>query len=803
MIRNQQIRVWHRPDASSFFTRINSLIAPMSLLAIVMAMVLLWPLENLGYDSDSDTHKIVYVEPGSAAEKAGLRIGDQIVTLYNRKIEEVSASINVISFIGSQPVPIQVIRDGQMIAAKVERRQPTLSFQVSKLAMSFLAFICWSTGYLLGVARRHVVMGSPLVATYWLCMATVAGTITFASYAAYPLYTALVWFIIAFLAPLGFYIHLLYPPRLQQTSLSSRRVGVALFSASMLLSGVLGIWAFGQGVSILEFERTLVSIAPIAVVVSLGASGLLLYRAYRTTMLAHVRRQIRLIMNACLAVMLVWLLMLAVSVLLQSDYIIYGHWLPVLVGAVPLAYLVGGRVNNLYRLDRVVMRTLVHLMSATGLSLCLAASRQLFNLSSGPVILILFVVLYRPTMLVVLEMLSLSNRQQGYRALEAATQRLATTLETPLVMKTLIEGVQAQFNQPAVAFFLGDVAGANALTLEFHDRMTDMPEHIDAGPLTRLLLQTSGAIESRIVQERIDPSSLSLDEQRMILHPTVAIWGLVRHPQGHILGLLLLGMRPDLDPYHSVDIHALDRLLIEASLAFAHSTEYAQKVEAESEIRQLYQEIQEAQDKAAKELARIIHDEVINVIALMNIISLKKIYKEIPDGPTAELVASTLEREKELMYQLRQICDNLHPLGIDDPLGLPVVLRMEVDRRGKMWNGQCTFEMKGAPIPLEPRTQYEVFRITKEAISNSIKHAEATEIIVSLCYPNEIDGIVHLTITDNGRAARGVTAQGFQRGLRYMYESARTVHGTLDIHVEPLRSTTVKLSFPTQCPGTV
>jgi signal transduction histidine kinase len=83
--------------------------------------------------------------------------------------------------------------------------------------------------------------------------------------------------------------------------------------------------------------------------------------------------------------------------------------------------------------------------------------------------------------------------------------------------------------------------------------------------------------------------------------------------------MLLLGMRGDLDLYRPEDIRELQRLLAAASLALSNSAAYAQRREAETMIRQLYQHLQVAQDTTAAAVARELHDEIMNVNVRLNI----------------------------------------------------------------------------------------------------------------------------------------------------------------------------------------
>ncbi|NJO83976.1 MAG: hypothetical protein HC828_15095, partial [Blastochloris sp.] len=81
-------------------------------------------------------------------------------------------------------------------------------------------------------------------------------------------------------------------------------------------------------------------------------SGIVLAQAYRRTIITHVRRQIRLIASACLFVGMVWLVLLALPLAGGSLPLIADAWLDLLTALIPLAYLIGGVLPNLYHLDR-------------------------------------------------------------------------------------------------------------------------------------------------------------------------------------------------------------------------------------------------------------------------------------------------------------------------------------------------------------------------------------------------------------------------------------------------------------------
>ena len=76
-----------------------------------------------------------------------------------------------------------------------------------------------------------------------------------------------------------------------------------------------------------------------------------------------------------------------------------------------------------------------------------------------------------------------------------------------------------------------------------------------------------------------------------------------------------------------------------------------------------------------------------------------------------------------------------------------------------------------------PRPTLQILRILQEAVTNAIRHSQATEI--SLSSREAADGTVAIAICDNGRGLPGAIRGG--RGLTSMRSRAHAVSGTLDI----------------------
>jgi signal transduction histidine kinase len=159
------------------------------------------------------------------------------------------------------------------------------------------------------------------------------------------------------------------------------------------------------------------------------------------------------------------------------------------------------------------------------------------------------------------------------------------------------------------------------------------------------------------------------------------------------------------------------------------------------------------------------------------------------DGASSAQVAAAL---RECIDDLRLAIDSLEP--VDNEL-LPVLgnLRYRLEPRLKAQGIALDWQVADVPklACLTPRNVLQVLRILQEALSNVLKHAQASRVRIATAVAA---GRVTIDVGDNGRGFAGSEALA-GRGLTNMRQRAQTIGGELQLRSSG-RGTTVSLHLP-------
>ncbi len=206
-----------------------------------------------------------------------------------------------------------------------------------------------------------------------------------------------------------------------------------------------------------------------------------------------------------------------------------------------------------------------------------------------------------------------------------------------------------------------------------------------------------------------------------------------------------------------------------------------------------------AQEEERKRIAREMHDgpaqSMANLI-LRTEIAERMLARGETDVVREELAGLKSQVRVEL-EEVRNIIYNLRPMALDD-LGLtPTIRKLTQDFEEKQ-RVRTRFEVKGRERRLTSGMEVALFRMVQEALTNIVKHAQATHVQVELSFGASS---VKMVVQDNGvgfdtrkMEERGSREEHF--GLVGMQERVELLEGSCTIESDRQKGTRVTIEVP-------
>jgi signal transduction histidine kinase len=205
-------------------------------------------------------------------------------------------------------------------------------------------------------------------------------------------------------------------------------------------------------------------------------------------------------------------------------------------------------------------------------------------------------------------------------------------------------------------------------------------------------------------------------------------------------------------------------------------------------IRALGSRLLSAQDSERARIARELHDDISQQLALLAI-DLELLSGA--EGDTEELAGGALTRAHGIARSVHDLSHRLHPAKLR-LIGLVAALQAlprELSRSGVA----IAFSQENVPATLAPDLTLCLFRIVQEALQNALKHSRAHEVSVHLA--GGPDGL-SLTIVDDGVGFDVEAAWAKGLGLVSMGERLEAIGGKLQIRSRPGDGTRVEATVP-------
>lgn len=215
---------------------------------------------------------------------------------------------------------------------------------------------------------------------------------------------------------------------------------------------------------------------------------------------------------------------------------------------------------------------------------------------------------------------------------------------------------------------------------------------------------------------------------------------------------------------------------------------------AEEAVSSVSRRLIEAQEQERARIARELHDDLSQMMALLQI-GLTKLEQDTSglSSQTRQQLHALGEVSMEVSSSLHDLSHQLHPSKLD-VLGLTACIGSfcrEFSQRHKL---EVRFVHHNIPGDIPKDVRLCLFRIVEEALQNVSKHSGVEEAKVELSgHANGID----LCVSDNGA---GFTLEPVKResglGLISMRERVRLVGGQLSIESKPSQGTQIQVRIP-------
>ena len=208
----------------------------------------------------------------------------------------------------------------------------------------------------------------------------------------------------------------------------------------------------------------------------------------------------------------------------------------------------------------------------------------------------------------------------------------------------------------------------------------------------------------------------------------------------------------------------------------------------EVETDQLIDRMEQAQVIAIERerIGRDLHDGAIQTVYSAGLLA--EALRKKADGPTAAGLDRLMSTLNEAIADLRSFMSELRADSSTADLSAAITSVVEATRKASGVNIDWTPQPL---LALPPDRVTHLIAFTREALSNSVRHAQARSIEVRA---EVVDHHLKLSVRDDGRGFEPNSPHGF--GLRNMRDRARLLGGEVKFESAPGQGTTATLDIP-------
>jgi two-component system sensor histidine kinase UhpB len=240
-----------------------------------------------------------------------------------------------------------------------------------------------------------------------------------------------------------------------------------------------------------------------------------------------------------------------------------------------------------------------------------------------------------------------------------------------------------------------------------------------------------------------------------------------------------------LNPKDRIPVYGRDAEVVELTRAFNQMLD-----RLDAERRESAHSALAGQESERQRLARELHDEISQGLTAV-LLQLGRAAKRAPPELRDEL-ESAEDAARSSLEEVQRIIRELRPEALDE-LGLMSALSILADRMSEQTGLRIVRKLDPGSSALSPDEELVVYRIAQESLTNVVKHAGASEAVLTL---EPTASGVSLSVRDDGRGIDGRWTAG--KGIRGMRERALQIGAELSVQSPPDGGVEVRLMLRTR-----
>jgi PAS domain S-box-containing protein len=246
----------------------------------------------------------------------------------------------------------------------------------------------------------------------------------------------------------------------------------------------------------------------------------------------------------------------------------------------------------------------------------------------------------------------------------------------------------------------------------------------------------------------------------------------------------------------SKEVMILKEVASSLCVAIQNARLFEEVLAGREQLRSLTEYLQTAREQERQEIAREIHDDLGQPLTALKM-DLGWLSRRLPEG--SEVLFERVQRMNEMIddtiHLMHKIAMELRPVLLND-LGLEAAIEWHLQETQSRTKLEYDLVLPERVLPLREQVSLAFFRIFQEALTNVVRHAQASHVAVSL---RNLGDRIKLTVQDDGIGISkdDLTATN-SLGLMGMRERAIACGGKVAISGEENQGTIVEVVLPVE-----